>query len=140
MRVENILDDRPLFSVEENQTVYEVAQLMADLSVGAILVLDDGKLCGIFSERDLMTRVIVAGRDPKTTPVEEVMSRDLATVETSADLNEAMELMQRHKCRHLPALRNGRVVGLLSMRDLMNVELQQKTEELEHMRQYIQSA
>jgi len=140
MRVENIMKDRQLFSVEKHQTVCEVAQTMADLSVGAIVVVENGDLRGIFSERDLMTRVVVAGLNPDTTTVDQVMSRDLATVDELAELEEAMELMHRYNCRHLPILREGQVVGLLSMRDLMNVELERKTEELEHMRQYIQSA
>ena len=139
-RLSSILQDRELYSVEKHQTVFEVAQKMASLGVGAILVLRQGELCGIVSERDLMTRVIAAGRDPRTTSVADVMTTNLATIEESASHDDAMQMMQDRKCRHLPVLDNGRVIGMVSMRDLMHVELEQKTEELDHMRSYIHGA
>jgi CBS domain-containing protein len=138
--IQEILMERDMFSVEEQQTVAEVAQRMADLHVGAILVLGNGGLRGIFSERDLMKRVVVEGRDIGSTQVREVMTRDVATIEESATLEDAMEEMQRHGCRHLPVLRGDLVVGMVSMRDLMNHELRRKTEEIEHMRAYIHGA
>jgi signal-transduction protein with cAMP-binding, CBS, and nucleotidyltransferase domain len=138
--IRNILLERDMFTVEEWQSVAEVASRMADLHVGAILVLDDGALRGVFSERDLMKRVVVEGRDIQSTRVGEVMTRGVATIEESATLEEAMEMMRRHNCRHLPVLREDEVVGMVSMRDLMNHELRRKTEEIEHMRAYIHGA
>jgi CBS domain-containing protein len=113
---------------------------MADLHVGAILVFNGDRLRGIFSERDLMKRVVVERCDPERTAVGLVMSTDVATIDDSASLEEAMESMQSHNCRHLPVTREGMVVAFLSMRDLMNFELAQKTEEIHHMRQYISNA
>jgi len=139
-RVRDIVDDRDLFCVEEHQTVAEVARKMADLHVGAILVLNGQQLRGIFSERDLMRRVVVERRDPTSTPVGEVMTREVATIDEAASIEEAMEAMQTHSCRHLPVTRGSQVAGFLSMRDLMNFELARKTEELHHMRAYIGSA
>jgi len=111
---------------------------MAELHVGAILVVnDDGELRGVFSERDLMTRVVIEGLQPDTTPVGRVMSTNISTVDESASLEDAMESMKAHGCRHLPVMREEKVVGFLSMRDLMNHELAHKTEELHHMRAYI---
>jgi CBS domain-containing protein len=136
-RVRDIVDDRELFHVVERQTVAEVARRMADLHVGAILVLDGDQLRGVFSERDLMKRVVVEGLDPAQTVVGKVMSRNIVTIDESATLEEAMEAMQRHNCRHLPVTRDDRVVGFLSMRDVMHHELTQKTEELHHMRAYV---
>lgn len=129
-----------MFSVNAGQTVLEVARTMADRQVGAILVLDEGRLEGLFSERDLMRRVVAAGRDPGTTPVREVMTTGLVTTSEDATFEDARELMQEHKVRHLPVLRDGRPIGLVSMRDLMDVELADKTEELRHMRSYIHGA
>ena len=91
----------------------------------------------MFSERDLMKRVVLERRDPATTPVEAVMSTAVATVDELASIDDAMELMQTHNCRHLPVTRGSRVIAFLSMRDLMNYELARKTEELHHMRAYI---
>lgn len=136
-RVRDIIDNRELFHVEEQDTVAEVARQMADLHVGAILVFNGEQLRGVFSERDLMKRVVVERLDPDRTPVRDVMSTAVATIDELATLEEAMELMQEHSCRHLPVTRGSKVVAFLSMRDLMNYELARKTEELHHMRTYI---
>ena len=135
--VRDIVQDRDLFQVGEFDTVAQVARQMAELHVGAILVLNGESLRGIFSERDLMKRVVLEHVDPETTPVRMVMSTNVVAVDELASLEEAMELMQSHNCRHLPVTRGSRVVGFLSMRDLMNFELARKTEELHHMRAYI---
>jgi CBS domain-containing protein len=135
--VRDIVHERELFYVEETQNVTEVAQKMADLRVGAILVLNGDELSGVFSERDLMKRVVLERRDPDRTPVGQVMSTDLATIDEMASLECAMEAMQAHNCRHLPVTRDGHVISFLSMRDLMHYELARKTEELHHMRAYI---
>jgi len=135
--VRDIVHNREMFSVDEHDTVADVARRMAELHVGAILVLNGHELRGIFSERDLMRRVVLEKLDPEATPVSAVMSTHLATVDELASLEHAMELMQSHSCRHLPVTRGSRVVAFLSMRDLMNFELAAKTEELHHMRTYI---
>lgn len=139
-RVKDIIDDRQMYAVEEMQPVSEVVRRMAELKVGAILVLQNGALRGVFSERDLMVRVVLARLDPAATPVCRVMSTDITTVPEAASLEDAMERMQAHNCRHLPVVRDERVVGFLSMRDLMNYELARKTEELHHMQAYIHGA
>ena len=135
--VRDIVGNRVLFSVEESETVAGVARRMADYHVGAILVMDRGQLRGVFSERDLMLRVVLERLDPETTPVRNVMSTKVATIEDAASPEEAMEAMHSHGCRHLPVTRTGEVVGFLSMRDLMDYELARQTEELHHMKAYI---
>jgi CBS domain-containing protein len=139
-QVRDIVSHRDLVWVEENDTVADVARRMVELQVGAILVLDAGALRGIFSERDLMRRVVLERLDLDRTPVGSVMSTQLATIDESATVEEAMEAMQSHRCRHLPVMREGRVTAFLSMRDLINYELALKTEELHHMRAYIQNS
>jgi CBS domain-containing protein len=129
--------NRVLFYVEENETVAAVARQMAELRVGAILVLDAGRFRGVFSERDLMLRVVLQRLDAETTPVRTVMSTQVTTIDEGASLEEAMEAMHQHSCRHLPVTRAGEVVGFLSMRDLMDVQLARQTEELHHMKAYI---
>ncbi|MGA2268985.1 MAG: CBS domain-containing protein [Bryobacteraceae bacterium] len=138
--VQDILQNRELFHVEENDTVASVVRRMAEIRVGAILVLDGEQLRGVFSERDLMKRVVLERLDPELTPVKNVMSTDLVTIDETASLEEAMEAMHAHNCRHLPVMRGSRVVAFLSMRDLMHYELARKTEELHHMRSYITGA
>ncbi len=136
-RVRDIVDDRELFHVDEAETVAAVARRMADLQVGAILVLGGGELRGVFSERDLMRRVVLERRDPDRTLVRDVMSTGLATVDELASVEDAMAQMEAHACRHLPVMRGSKVVAFLSMRDLMRYEVARKTEELSHMRAYI---
>jgi CBS domain-containing protein len=138
--VRDILQERELFHVGENDTVASVVRRMAEIHVGAILVLEGEQLRGVFSERDLMTRVVLERLDPELTPVKDVMSTDIATIDEMASLDEAMEAMHAHKCRHLPVTRGPRVVAFLSMRDLMHHELARKTEELDHMQAYIRGA
>lgn len=138
-RVMDVLGNRELYSVEPHLTAAEVAHRMAELHVGAILVIKNGKLKGIFSERDFLVRVVVGGRDAESTKVADVMTSNVASIEETASLEDAMETMRVHNCRHLPVMRNGSVTGFLSMRDLMNFALEQKTEELHHMRAYIHS-
>jgi signal-transduction protein with cAMP-binding, CBS, and nucleotidyltransferase domain len=137
MLVQDILQGRTLFSVEINDSVADVARRMADLRVGAILVLRNDELRGLFSERDLMTRIVVEGRDPEATKVGDVMTTDLATIDESSTLEEALERMNQNNCRHLPVMRGEEVCGFLSMRDLMRFELDSKTEELYHLKAYV---
>ena len=136
-QVRDIIGNREFYSVRESDTVATAARRMADLQCGAILVLDDGRLRGVFSERDLMLRVVLQKLDPENTPVRTVMSTDVTTIDESASTEEAMEAMHRHGCRHLPVTRAGQVVGFLSMRDLMDFQLARQSEELHHMKAYI---
>ena len=139
-RVMDVLAQKELYSVDPGQMVTDVAHHMAELHVGAILVIEAGELKGIFSERDFLVRVVVERRDPDHTAVGDVMTRNVVTIDETASIEEAMESMRLRNCRHLPVTRSGRVAGFLSMRDLMNFELERKTEEIHHMRAYIQGA
>jgi signal-transduction protein with cAMP-binding, CBS, and nucleotidyltransferase domain len=137
VRVGDIIRGRNLFSVQIDQSVADVVRHMVELHVGAILVLEKDELRGLFSERDLMIRVVVERRDPGSTPVREVMSVDLATIDESSTLDAALECMTQRSCRHLPVMSGGKVTGFLSMRDVMWFDLAQKTEELEHLHAYV---
>ena len=139
-QVKDIVQNRVLFCVEEGETVAAVARRMAEVHVGAILVLSQGQIRGVFSERDLMLRVVLPRLDPETTPVRTVMTTAVATIDESATLEEALEAMHGHGCRHLPVTRAGAVSGFLSMRDLMDFQLERQREELHHMKAYIHGA
>jgi CBS domain-containing protein len=135
--INDILRGRELYSVESSQSVAEVAEWMAELNIGAICVVDHDELCGVFSERDLLKRVVVPRLATEKTRVGVVMTTDPVTVKASASMEEAMELMRRHNVRHLPVMDDGYLTGFLSLRDLMNHDLEQKTEEVHQMRAYI---
>jgi signal-transduction protein with cAMP-binding, CBS, and nucleotidyltransferase domain len=126
-----------LISASSDALVIDVAKAMTEGQVGALSIIDDEKLVGIFSERDLMTRVVVAGRDPRTTKVSEVMTRDVLTAEFDDTVGACLDKMRKAGCRHLPVKQDGRVITMLSMRDLLHDEVAEQTEEIRNLRAYI---
>ena len=135
--LDQVLRSRGLVTASADEMVLAVARRMADTRVGAAVVLDEDVLIGIFSERDLMTRVVVAGRDAAQTPVSAVMTRDVVTAEITDRTAECERKMHRTGCRHLPVLAQGRVIGMLSMRDLLRDELEEQGAELRELRAYL---
>lgn len=138
--IRDLILNRTIHYVQPAQTVFEAANYMVDCNVGAVPVLDDTKLVGIFSERDIMRRVVTEGRNPLNTRIADVMSTDLQTVTPGASSEEAMCLMQTHGIRHLPVCEGRTLVGFLSLRDLLRCHLDEKSGEAEMMRAYIQTA
>jgi CBS domain-containing protein len=136
-RVHRVLQRLHLISAPPEATVFEVAVTMTKGRVGAIPILDGETIVGIFSERDLMQRVVVTGRDPKTTRVSEVMTRNVVTAMPDESVDASLEKMKRAGCRHLPVVDGGRVLGVISMRDLLRDELEEQGEEIEHLRAYL---
>jgi CBS domain-containing protein len=121
--VQAVLDDKAgtdeLITVDAGALVVEAVAVMADRHVGAVLVRnEDGLVDGIFTERDLLTRVVHAGRDPKTTPISMVMTREVRFVSPATPVEAALALMHVNRHRHLLVIDGPRVYGLLSMRDL----------------------
>ena len=138
--IRDLISNRTIHYVGPSQTVFEAAGYMVDRNVGAVPVLDDTKLVGVFSERDIMRRVVTEGRNPMTTRIADVMSTDLRTVEPGASSEEAMCLMQSHGVRHLPVCEGRTLVGFLSLRDLLRCHLDEKSGEADMMRAYIQTS
>jgi CBS domain-containing protein len=129
-----------LISAEPEALVFDVALAMSDGRIGAIPIIEGERLVGIFSERDLMTRVVVAGRDAHMTRVCEVMTHDVVTACLDESVERCLQKMQRAGCRHLPVVHDGRVISMLSMRDLLRDEIEEQGEEIRHLRAYIQQA
>jgi CBS domain-containing protein len=138
--IRDLINNRTIYYVQPGQTVFEAASYMVDCNVGAVPVLEDTKLVGVFSERDIMRRVVTEGRDPLTTRIADVMSTDLRTVQPDGSSEEAMCLMQTHGVRHLPVCEGRTLVGFLSLRDLLRCHLDEKSGEADMMRAYIQTA
>ncbi len=138
--IRELLSSRTIHYVQPDQTVFEAVHYMVECNVGAVPVLDGTQLVGIFSERDLMKRVVTEGRDPLSTYIAEVMSTDLHTVVPSTGSEEAMCLMQVFGIRHLPVCDGPMLVGFLSLRDLLRCHLDEKSVEAESMRAYIQTS
>jgi CBS domain-containing protein len=139
MLIRDLLKNQVTISAEIHQTVIEVARLMVDHNIGAVPVLKDGELIGIFSERDLMNRVVVDGKDPARTPVSEVMTEDPLTVNPDDSLETCMTLMRRHGFRHLPVSSGRELRGVVSLRDILLHDLNEKDDEVRMMRAYLHS-
>ena len=121
-QIGEIIEGHPLFHVASTATVRDVARTMSDRNIGAIAVLDAGKLVGIFSERDVLTRIVAEGRNPDDTRVDSVMTKDIIVAAPTDDMNKALQKMHDCNCRHLPVVQGGNLVGMISIRDLLQVD------------------
>jgi CBS domain-containing protein len=137
-KVGDIVRGRSLLFVQDAVTVYEAACFMAEKKIGAVPVLSGDRLVGVFSERDLMTRVVCPGLDARAIPIRDVMTRDLVVADPGDSHDDCMAKMAARGCRHLPVVQQGRLLSFLSLRDLMRVDLEEKTEELDMMTYYVQ--
>lgn len=135
--IQELLEQEEVYCVQKQQTVLEVAQLMTKQNVGAVSVLDGERLVGIFSERDLLNRVVSQKLPPAETPVEQVMTSNPVVVDAHATVEQCMRVMNQARCRHLPVVTEGKLVGMISMRDLLLHNLKQKDSEIEMMRSFI---
>lgn len=126
-----------LHIVSPHQAVAEAVAIMAARKVGAVPVVKDGQLIGIFSERDLLRRVVSVHRSPDKTEIGEVMTPDPLTASPSDERAWAVRAMDAQGCRHLPVVLHGSVVDMLSIRDLIFGELEERADDVESLRRYI---
>lgn len=136
-KVKALLRSALVIHASPRDSVLDVAHRMDEAGVGAIAVLEGRRLVGVFSERDLMTRVVVPGRHAEGVLVSEVMTRDVVTACPEDTRSGCLEKMQAAGCRHLPILEDGRLVAMLSMRDLLRDAIAEQGEEIEHLRAYL---
>ncbi|PYV99358.1 MAG: hypothetical protein DMG86_14490 [Acidobacteria bacterium] len=140
MHICDLIKNQETYRADAGQTVLDVAKAMVARNIGAVPVLRDGVLVGIFSERDLMKRVVVEGRQADSTQVGEVMTSDPLVVSPEETPENCMLLMRRHGFRHLPICDGKQLRGLVSLRDLMLHDLNEKDHEVRMMRAYIQAS
>jgi CBS domain-containing protein len=138
--IRDLLIHRTIHYIQPHQTVLEAAKYMVESNVGAAPVLDGTTLVGVFSERDIMSKVVTKGRDPQSTRIAEVMSTSLRTLAPNSSCEEAMVMMQANGIRHLPVCEGNTLVGFLSLRDLLRQTLDEKSGEAAMMRAYIQTS
>jgi CBS domain-containing protein len=139
MRICDLIKNQETFQAELGDSVLETVRIMVEQNIGAVPVLHNEKLVGIFSERDLMKRVVAEGRDPRSTCLAEVMTDDPLTIGMSDTIENCMALMRRHNFRHLPVCHDGHLVGMVSLRDILLHDLDEKDDEVRMMRAYIHS-
>jgi len=136
--IRHVVCDREPYSVRDTASAMDAAEYMASRNIGAVCVLDEqGKLCGIFSERDLLNRVVVRKLDPSSVPVRDVMSEPRAVIDCKDSPHDALERMEMVGSRHLPVVDGDQFVGMLSMRDIMRVEISEQGAELQLLHEYI---
>jgi CBS domain-containing protein len=119
------MEQKKFLAASPETTVSAAARLMADMNVGAIMVVDNDHLVGIFSERDAVFRVIAQGRDSKNTTLADVMTADPKTLEPGKTYGHALLLMQENGFRHVPVVENGRPIGIISSRNAMDPDLEE---------------
>ena len=128
-----------VISVAPDASVYDALVLMAEKNVGAVVVLDGQKLAGIFSERDYARKVILLGKSSKEIPVREIMTHKVLCVTPAQMVDECMEIMTQKRCRHLPVVEDKRVIGMLSIGDLVKEVISEQQETIQLLESYIHS-
>lgn len=124
-------------SVKPTETVLAAVEKMNDRHIGAVLVCDGGRLLGIFTERDILVRVIARGADPRTTPVGEVMTKNPFSIRSDATVNEAMRLITDRRCRHLPVIDGEELRGVISIGDLTSWLVRDQQRTIEDLEDYV---
>jgi CBS domain-containing protein len=128
---------RATVSVSPLVTVSQAAQEMNRRKVGSVLVMEGGQLLGIFTERDVLWRVVAAGLDPKTTPLSQVMTRNPITVGPETPIQSVMDVFTEKRFRHLPVVDDGRLLGVISIGDVLRWAADVHRQEAEQLKQYI---
>jgi CBS domain-containing protein len=126
-----------LWHVRPDDTVFDALKLLSDYSVGALVVMDQGKLVGVLSERDYTRKVALQGRSSKDTKVADIMTRDVLVVSPSTRTGECMALMSKKKIRHLPVVEGDTVIAMLSIRDIMDDIIAQHEFTISQLENYI---
>ncbi len=121
--IKSVMERKKFLTASPDKTVTEAARLMAAKNTGALLVLLDDQLVGIFTERDLVFRVIAKGLDPKATQLQEVMTTSVQTLNADQSYGHALVIMQEHGFRHVPVMEHGHAVGIVSSRNAMDPDL-----------------
>jgi CBS domain-containing protein len=129
--------DSSLFHCAPDTMVFDGLKLLASHGIGAMVVLEQGKLVGVFSERDYTRKVALEGKNSRETQVADIMTRNVITVPSTARTNECMALMSQHKIRHLPVMDGSKVLALLSIRDLMDDIIADHEQTISHLQTYI---
>jgi CBS domain-containing protein len=139
--VRHLLDrkGRALFTIEPDDPVLEAVRMMADHHVGALLVMRGTELAGIVSERDYARKVVLLGRSSAETPVRQIMTSPVITVSLDSSVQDCMRIVTERRIRHLPVVEHGRVVGMVSIGDLVKAVIEEQQQTIEQLENYIHS-
>ncbi len=138
-KVSDVLNDKGngVIGVEPTATVFEAIQKMVEHNCGSLLVMDEGEVAGIFTERDYLRKIALQGRTSKTTAVREVMTSPVIVAEADAEIDEALAMMTDRHIRHLPVVAEGSVVGVVSIGDLVKHKTKEQEFRIGYLEDYI---
>jgi CBS domain-containing protein len=138
-KVKDILASKgsAIYSVEPGTMVYEAIELMCQKNIGGLLIMERGRLAGIFTERDYARKLILKGKSSRDTPIKEIMTSRLVTVSPDNSIEDCMELMTNQHIRHLPVLDGEKLVGLISIGDVVRYVIEEQRSIIEHLEHYI---
>ena len=138
-KVKNILESKgkAVFSVEPSTIVYRAIELMCEKNIGGLLIVENGKLVGIFTERDYARKLILKGKSSKDTPISELMTKDPFTVSSENSIDDCMNLMTDKHIRHLPVVDGGVLIGMISIGDVVKQIIHEQKGIIEHLESYI---
>ena len=136
-KLRDIMRQGFLFTIQRGATVAEAVRTMAANNVGIVAVLEGDRLVGVFSERDIVQKVVDRGLDPARTPVAEVMTVRLVVADADEDYQSAMRKMDQANIRHLPVVSGERLLSMLSIRDLMRIAIEDRGAEIEYLKEYL---
>jgi CBS domain-containing protein len=128
-----------IWSLHPQETVYDALKTLSEKDVGALMVMDEGVLVGVFSERDYTRKIALAGKASRDTRVEEIMTSTVMTVSPKTTTDKCMALMSQKKIRHLPVVDGATVLGMISIRDIMDDLLKDREETINQLQNYIAS-
>jgi len=126
-----------IWSVEPKATIFEALEIMSEKEIGALLVMEDGKLTGIFSERDYARKVILKGKSSKETPVGELMTKKVFYIDPQKTINDCMAMMTAKRIRHVPVIEDNQVMGIVTIGDVVNQIISEQEVTINHLENYI---
>ena len=132
--------NRKIWTISKDQNVRQALILMSENNIGAIIIVDNNDFpIGIFSERDYARKIILKGKSSKDTLLDEVMTKELITVTKNYKIDECMKIMNEKGIRHLPVLENKKIVGIISIRDVLKIMMKEQKELIDHLQKFITS-
>ena len=142
-RLEDFLklnQNRQIWTISKDQSVMQALILMSEKNIGAIIIVDNNDFpIGIFSERDYARKIILKGKSSKDTLLDEVMTKELITVTRDYKIDQCMEIMNEKRIRHLPVLENKKIVGIISIGDVLKIMIKEQKELIDHLQKFITS-
>ena len=126
-----------VWSVEPKATIFKALEIMSEKEIGALLVMEDGKLTGIFSERDYARKVILKGKSSKETPIGELMTKKVFYMDPQKTINDCMAMMTAKRIRHVPVIEDNQVMGIVTIGDVVNQIISEQEVTINHLENYI---